>query len=386
MDNAINLPAVYIANAMGVIIAFIMLAGNKWKLSGSDSESRSIRQLLLVVISACLVDPIEFTVDGRPGKLNFLIGYAGNLWLYMANLIICPLWVKVIVKHMKGRLTRWLRLVLYALIFTGVLMLVINFFVPIVFSIDSSNVYSRGPAFWVYMAMDVIVILTAIFIYFLSCIKGDRPRFFPVWQFALPLIAGAAMQSLIYGISAIWPFIAVSISGIMNSLHNETIYQDRLTGLYNRFFLDNIKKEIMYKQNSDITAMMLDMNDFKSINDNFGHAAGDEALKTVSAVIRESVGSDGYAIRYAGDEFVILLKTQKKETVENCIDSIRSELERINKSENKDYDLSVSIGHCPLDLNNQTIDELMNEVDKLMYEDKKRFYEANPECNRRHRI
>lgn len=384
MDNTINLPAVYIANAMGVIIAFIMLAGNKWKLSGSDSESRSIRQLLLVVISACLVDPIEFTVDGRPGKFNFLIGYIGNLWLYMTNLIICPLWVKVIVKHIKGKLTRWFRLVLYALIFTGILMLLINFFVPVVFSIDSSNVYHRGPAYWVYIGMDVLVILTAIFIYFASCLKGDTPRFFPVWQFALPLIAGAALQSLLYGISAIWPFISLSICGIMNSLHNETIYQDRLTGLYNRFFLDNIKKEIIYKHNGGITAMMLDMNDFKSINDNFGHAAGDEALIKVSSVLKNSVGSEGYAIRYAGDEFVILLKTQKDEVIRSCIDNIHSELERINSTDNSRYYLSVSIGYCSLDLDNQTIDELMNEVDKLMYEDKKRFYEKNPECNRRH--
>lgn len=385
MENTINLPAVYIANAMGFIIAFIMLAGNRWKLNNNDSESQSVKEMLLVTISACIVDPIEFTFDGKPGTISYFLVYAGNLWLYFTNLIICPLWVKVIVCHIKGYIPQKLRCFTGFLTVSGTLMLILNVFVPVVFSVDSSNIYHRGPAFWIYMAIDIIIIMTTIFLYIDSCIKGETPRFFPVWQFALPLIAGAAMQSFFYGVSTIWPFISVSLSSILNSLHNETTYQDRLTGLYNRFFLDNLKNEIMNKQNCDITAMMLDMNDFKAINDNFGHASGDEALKTVSGILKDSVGSNGYAIRYAGDEFVIILKTQNEDIIKNCIDSIHKELNNFNKRESSKYSLSVSIGYCTLDLKRQTIDELMNEVDKRMYEDKKRFYETNPENNRRHR-
>lgn len=62
----------------------------------------------------------------------------------------------------------------------------------------------------------------------------------------------------------------------MLALQNENIFIDKLTGLYNRYYLDKISGKL--KRKRKITMMMLDMNDFKSINDNFGHSQGDDAL------------------------------------------------------------------------------------------------------------
>ena len=120
--------------------------------------------------------------------------------------------------------------------------------------------------------------------------------------------------------------------------------------------------------------MMLDMNGFKSINDNFGHSQGDETLVSLADILEKTVGEDGTVVRFAGDEFVILLNTEKENVAEKCKVQIKENLDEFNKSSQKNYKLSASIGYGVFDLSKCSIDRILRRIDKRMYEDKKAYY------------
>ena len=164
------------------------------------------------------------------------------------------------------------------------------------------------------IVVNIVMLIDGIYLYLRGKIRGGILKFFPVWQFIIPLAIGLTTTWLFYGVSMTFSCFAVSIAGILFSLQNEAMYLDGLTGLYNRYYLDHIKDEISAyrgrkKKNTNITAMMLDMNDFKSINDKYGHATGDDALINMAEILRGSIGEMGSVIRYAGDEFIVLLNT-----------------------------------------------------------------------------
>jgi diguanylate cyclase (GGDEF)-like protein len=93
------------------------------------------------------------------------------------------------------------------------------------------------------------------------------------------------------------------------------IFEDELTGIYNRRFLYHyLQTKVAWNalENSPISILMMDVDNFKHINDSYGHQIGDQALIWVADLIKEVAGEDGLPIRYAGDEFILLLQSNKQ--------------------------------------------------------------------------
>jgi len=93
------------------------------------------------------------------------------------------------------------------------------------------------------------------------------------------------------------------------------IFEDELTGLYNRRYLHHyLQSQVNWSglEQNPLTLLMMDLDHFKQINDNYGHQTGDDALVWLSAILKKAAGSTGMPIRYAGDEFMILLRDTDK--------------------------------------------------------------------------
>ena len=100
------------------------------------------------------------------------------------------------------------------------------------------------------------------------------------------------------------------VSVRLNQILKESARRDQLTGLYNRKFLDEfVEKSIPQAKRAGTTygVLMLDIDHFKSINDTYGHDIGDEAIRTISKVIKENIRESDVAIRFGGEEFLVLL-------------------------------------------------------------------------------
>ena len=246
---------------------------------------------------------------------------------------------------------------------------------------DDNSQYHRLALFWLFTAIDVVFIFDGICVYLYSKIRGGIFKFFPVFQFIIPIFFGLVLQGAVYGVSVVYPAVMISFTGLFNSFRNEALFMDSLTGIYNRAYFDNVSDDLT-KKSTSVTAIMMDINGFKSINDQYGHAEGDVALVKVAHILKSTVGALGAVIRYAGDEFLVLLNTDQQEIIEGCMKSISRAFQEENKTSGKPYELSMSMGYCSLSQQNQTIDDILTEADKAMYSEKTKYY-SNENRNRR---
>lgn len=195
--------------------------------------------------------------------------------------------------------------------------------------------------------------------------------------FLAPVIIGVVVQTFFIEIAITWTSIAIAVAGIMTALKNELIFIDRLTGLYNRVYLTYLQHEAQKKKSELVAGIMLDLNGFKRINDNYGHSEGDAALILVAALLRKAFCEYGIVTRYAGDEFVIMLNTTDEQLITDLIAQANNIFEEENTTNDKPYQLSASMGYAISDLSKETIDDFMNRIDKQMYQNKLAYYEKN---------
>jgi diguanylate cyclase (GGDEF)-like protein len=168
--------------------------------------------------------------------------------------------------------------------------------------------------------------------------------------------------------------------GTMESLNQHLHYHanhDSLTGVANRhFFEKSLQRALDYaKENgSELSILYLDSNDFKLINDNYGHAAGDQVLREMSHRIKSALRETDLVARVGGDEFAILLNHI------GDLDEIDSLKTKIVKAVNHPLSISadtkiemiVSIGQARYPQDGDNMDALMHVADYTMYKDKQR--------------
>ncbi len=158
----------------------------------------------------------------------------------------------------------------------------------------------------------------------------------------------------------------------------EKAIKDHLTGIYNRYYvLDEFKKEIerTLREDTSFTIVSFDLDNFKPINDKYGHLKGDEVLKKVAEILKNSFRSYDIVGRLGGDEFIAIVFGDHD--IEERLQKIRKEIENILPEEN----LSISYGilKIPTDIkeileDNRKKDILkyaLDKVDRVLYEDKK---------------
>ena len=145
------------------------------------------------------------------------------------------------------------------------------------------------------------------------------------------------------------------------SRYNEKLYQDALTGVYNRrYYEDRIKK-----MTASVGVAMIDMDDFKIYNDTYGHNAGDLALITTVEAIRHCIRKNDILIRYGGDEFLLVLQGISETMFREKLKQIRTEIYNANVPTYSRLQLSASIGGVMSA--GRTVEETVMEADKFMY-------------------
>lgn len=145
--------------------------------------------------------------------------------------------------------------------------------------------------------------------------------------------------------------------------YNRQLYHDALTGVYNRLYYEEQTKSMRY---IDAVAM-LDANGFKTINDHYGHAAGDCVLKAVCDSIRSCIRSSDILIRLGGDEFVLLMTNIPEKIFYQKLEEIKQTISDIKLEDYPDIKCTAAIGGV---YGVQPIEKALVEADRLMYIDK----------------
>ncbi|MBN1295013.1 MAG: GGDEF domain-containing protein, partial [Candidatus Latescibacteria bacterium] len=151
---------------------------------------------------------------------------------------------------------------------------------------------------------------------------------------------------------------------------------DELTGLYNRRgFMDAAKRqvELFMRNKIDILLVFLDIDGLKNINDNFGHASGDTAIKMIAEILLKSFRKTDIIARLGGDEFTILAIDCSIREYDNINKRMQNMIEEYNRTSGLFFRLSVSSGTAPSNTEfGFTLEQLMHEADSELYIEKKR--------------
>ena len=147
--------------------------------------------------------------------------------------------------------------------------------------------------------------------------------------------------------------------------------KDALTAIYNRRFIENIFCKIKARadwKGQEITILFIDVNNFKAINDQFGHKEGDNLLMVISRQLEKAVLNTDIVARWGGDEFIIL--SPGKANPSKLLGGINSNLKMISSSYSE---ISVSVGSAIYPAEGKTLDDLLRVADKKMYNMKVRL-------------
>lgn len=377
MVLAVNLQSICVTDLVAVAILLIILLTRGWRLPARKEESRIMVTLISLSIVNCLTDLVVTICDGRAGRLCHTVSYLGNTYLYIYSLVVGIGIIHMVVMHIDRKTTGLHMIFFWMLCIIEVALLILNFFIPVVFTVSEKNVYERGRYYMIFVIIGFVLILYGYAFYLLAKLQNPSLRYFPVIEFLMPIFLGNIIQMQIYGISILPVSFAIAFAGITISLQNECIYVDKLTGVYNRYELDRILKSRSLKRSGKVAAMMLDLNGFKAINDNYSHEEGDIALVNFARILSRAIASDGIVIRFAGDEFIIILHRAKDIDLEAYKAKLQAKVDEYNQTSGKPYALSTAIGGKIFDVNRENVNDLVTGIDVLMYEDKEKYYETH---------
>lgn len=176
---------------------------------------------------------------------------------------------------------------------------------------------------------------------------------------------------------------------ISTAIHSELLrlqsFSDPLTEVYNRRTLDDMMRKYTSRAqrlNKPLSFLMVDVNDFRTINSRFGHTTGDFVLLEVATILKSAVRGSDAVIRYGGDEFLIILSDSPLTDIGVVMARIAKFVQDWNHGGHlKDFDLVLSMGAAQWDPGKTTA-QIMDEADQNMYADKARNKERRSTTTR----
>ncbi|MCL2616312.1 MAG: GGDEF domain-containing protein [Defluviitaleaceae bacterium] len=146
-------------------------------------------------------------------------------------------------------------------------------------------------------------------------------------------------------------------------------FNDNLTGIHNRhYFIDQARQIFASRNNSTISIIMFDIDDFKKINDTHGHLAGDAVLREVSTTVQTSMRPSDLFARYGGEEFIVLIPESSKDVAVKLAERIRITIDSIRINYNNQLlHVTVSIGVSTQANGSETLGALINQADIALY-------------------
>jgi diguanylate cyclase (GGDEF)-like protein len=241
------------------------------------------------------------------------------------------------------------------------------FFDGFLFSVDTANQYHRGVATYIGNAFTYLIVAIAVFNFFRNkqMITGRITQVI-IFLTLIP-VPGVILQMLFLGLSLGIPCYTLAIFISFLLLERDEQLKDPLTLLNSRIHMES-RLQFKLKSEEPFTAIMIDVNNFKEINDVYGHTVGDEVLKDVSRILLSNAKYEDFVCRYGGDEFFIILES-KNDIGHSYIRRIDQAL--LEYSSHKPYLAALSYGLLYVDHPTKcTVEELIRITDQRMYQDK----------------
>lgn len=360
-------------NIFPIVMLFMILLNNHGKMERTKS-SHYFDGLTLFTMLDMIVEVAENPIVWMCGETPDL-----RLWvIHVARLMVCAgiasAWLCYVTYRLyENRVCRYTRYISWGAHTVFAADAVAILLVPWEkFGVNAGESALMPTYYYVVRIESIFLIALSIgiaaYLFFHSDTREKRIECIFFMVFGLIPIFGILMQ----GCAKEWKLegasISIAILYIYVNTQNRQITMDSLTGLYNRRELDAHLQRMM-EQHHTFGLLMMDMDDFKMINDNLGHAIGDDAIWQTADILRRRLGRQGtFLARYGGDEFVAVGEWQSKEQVSAVMEELQDEVAVFNATGNKEYRLSLSVGYALSEEKPADIAEMIALADGRMYE------------------
>lgn len=371
----VQLTQIITANAAAFFLLLIVKLHMNTQMEGRGLlDTKILRVMINLTMFQCIWDSLVFWVDGQTFAGARTLNIIGNVIYYTLNGTIAyfwPLFTEYKLTNNYKRVKKLAGILAIPLVVSSAL-IVSSPFTGIIFTVSEDNIYARSEVFFAIPTILIFlyVIYGTVNVY-LKRKKAGQYMLFPAIYFVTPIMLAMITQMMYYGISLIFIGIAVGITGVYISTQSESVYIDHLCGVYNRRYYNDYILSFCNanKKDESLAGVLIDMDEFKEINDNFGHHAGDKALMVFSSVLRKHMSGIGFAVRYGGDEFILMTKKSLSEA-EAVVERITKELKEINASGENEFQLKFSYGMATLEANGDA-ENFLRTMDNHMYTMKK---------------
>ncbi|MGN1048811.1 MAG: diguanylate cyclase domain-containing protein [Eubacteriales bacterium] len=369
-------------NLVCIIILLLFTNQMRFKSDQFSSDNRTLNLLLWTTIIMCSADMVAGICRGQFFSGARLLIEISNLIFYETISAVSFLWMVYVLVKLKITRNYEKELFLWAIPFIIVSIAALtNPFTDFMFTIDENNLYNRNIGVFLHWIVSWFYMIAATAIITFKIIKEPnkkkREKIVSLLCFIIAPAVAAVIQMLFYGVTCSQVGITISIVIISLTEQNNQILTDALTGLGNRYgFNKHWENYLQHHAETNLFLMMIDINNFKQVNDKFGHPAGDRALADVADALKQSCDESSAKLsvcRYGGDEFLIAGCDCQQDEIMALKAQIHKKLEEKNRLENYPYVLSVSMGtSIGICTDSDDIEHLLRMADEAMYDEKKK--------------
>ncbi len=286
------------------------------------------------------------------------------------------LWViyLVSVTHKGTRPSRMQELLILIPVMVNLALTLVNLRAGILYTINQQNQVQRGPAY----ILSPLVCYSYLFYY---CYYAYRNREFMLHRdyksifFAmLPLAIAGIAQLLRLSVYVTWLSASFSMLILYSGIIVNQANTDYLTGLANRRRFDGQLEAAFSPEGRKAPSalLLIDIDNFKSINDGHGHLMGDRALEVVGTALRRSARKGDLVARIGGDEFAILAEVREPQDLQRIASRVRENLNALNQRRLFPFTIEISVGCGSCDeMEDLTPDAFIQMIDNRMYDEKR---------------
>lgn len=241
-----------------------------------------------------------------------------------------------------------------------------------IFSITDENLYVRGPLFFVSPMVSLFYYIIHLLFLYDNHKKVSKEELIILGSLTFFPAVLSVFQLYYFIYLTIWNSVGIAVVINYIFIMHDQAKRDPLTGLGNRMVYEEYLANCNRKNNVVLSVINIDLDDFKKINDVFGHQEGDKVLKFFARQLEEVFEGIGGAIRLGGDEFIILLNERRKRRLEQYIKILNDKIDTYNKSNDMPYRIQYSCGIAIFNDSFGNVYEFIQHSDKLMYEEKQK--------------
>ena len=358
----------YVLNLYTLFLLLILFFTMTLKKETYRYSSRLLRGVIVLISIQLVVEIFSWGFDtiNEPYArfFNYLFNY---LFFLIGPMIVAGFscYVDYLTFKSKERLERRHHYMHLFVIF--VILAIINLFTPIIFSISSDNVYQRE----LFMNFAFIaVFLKLLYVLYMAWKNKHRLEknvFISICIFGLIPLVGGLIQLINFGLLVMWAFVGLSV--VIAYIFTETINssKDFLTKLYTRELAEEYISQLL-ETHENITVIILDLDNLKVFNDQYGHKEGDMVLITFADALCQVFPKYSLISRYGGDEFLVVLKNEDADKYLSAIEKLNNLLAL---KSSKDMQIKYSFGMATTkDSGYNDLYSLLHQCDIAMYKQK----------------